>query len=125
MKTLLDVGNCSADHGAIRAIAESEFGASVLRAHSASDCFDALEKNDVALVTVNRKLDRDHSDGLQIIRQLKEDDRYSEVPVMMITNYSDHQQAAVDVGAEPGFGKASLNSRETKQILGAFLSEAD
>ena len=38
-------------------------------------------------------------------------------PVMLVTNYPEHQQAAVEAGAEPGFGKDVLRSAETAALV--------
>jgi hypothetical protein len=40
---------------------------------------------------------------------------------MLISNYEEHQAAAVAAGAQPGFGKLSLNSPQTLERLGKFL----
>ena len=73
------------------------------------------------LVLVNRKLDQDYSDGLDIIKTIKADAALAKTPVMLITNYEDQQAGAVAAGAEPGFGKLSLNSPQTLERLGKFL----
>ncbi len=70
---------------------------------------------------VNRKLDIDYTDGLEIIRQIKADPQLAAVPCMLVTNYAEHQQAAVAAGAEPGFGKLELGSPETRAKLARFL----
>lgn len=122
-KTLLDCGNCGPDFAAIRQMAESLFGATVLQSHGADDALEILRTRPVDLVTVNRKLDRDYSDGLDVIRRIKEDPDVGSVPVMMVTNYEDHQQLAVDAGAVPGFGKLSLREQATRQRLEPYLGE--
>ena len=40
---------------------------------------------------------------------------------LLITNYPDHQAKAIAVGAEPGFGKATLHEPETRTRLAKFL----
>lgn len=122
-KTLLDCGNCAPDFDAIRQLAESRFGATVLQSHGAEDALEILRARPVDLVTVNRKLDRDYSDGLDVIRRIKEDPDVGSVPVMMVTNYEEHQQSAVDAGAVLGFGKLSLRDEATRQRLEPYLGE--
>jgi hypothetical protein len=39
----------------------------------------------------------------------------------MITNYPDHEASAIAAGAEPGFGKRSLHTPETRARLAKFL----
>ena len=65
------------------------------------------------LVLVNRVLDEDGSSGLELIRALKHDPALADVPVMLVSNHADAQEAAFDLGASPGFGKASLHSDAT------------
>jgi len=35
---------------------------------------------------------------------------------MLITNYAEHQDAAVAIGAERGFGKLELNAKTAKRL---------
>lgn len=120
-KTVLDVGNCAPDHAAIRQMLTDQFGAQVLQAHCANDTLELLASRQIDLVLVNRKLDQDYSDGLEIVRKIKSDARFSSVPVMLVTNFQDHQQLAMDVGALQGFGKLALQSPETHRRLAAVL----
>ena len=80
-----------------------------------------LEKQPVDLILINRKLDIDYSDGIEILRYLKSDSNYASIPVMLITNYPEHQQQAMELGAELGFGKLELNKPETHRQLAKFL----
>lgn len=120
-KRVLDVGNCVPDHAAIRSLLERTFGAEVVQTHGPDDTLAELKDGQFDLVLVNRKLDQDYSDGLDILKSIKADAALAKTPVMLITNYEDHQSAAVAVGAEPGFGKLSLNTPQTLERLGKFL----
>ena len=120
-KRVLDVGNCAPDHAAIRSMIQGSFSAEVVQAHGLDDTLAALREGRFDLVLVNRKLDRDYSDGLQVIQAIKSASDVPPAPVMMITNYDDHQQKAVDIGAEPGFGKLQLGDETTVERLGRFL----
>src|SRR5687767_8867264 len=108
-KRILDVGNCGFDHSSLARMVEREFGAEAVAAHDASEALRKAKSGDYALVVVNRVLDGDGSSGLEIIQSLKNDPETKDVPVMMITNYADHEAKAVAAGAEPGFGKSTLN----------------
>jgi CheY-like chemotaxis protein len=121
-KRVLDVGNCVPDHAAIRGLLEGTFGAEVVQAHGPDDTLAALRQGGFDLVLVNRKLDQDYSDGLEIIKAIKADAALARTPVMLITNYEDHQAAAIAAGAEPGFGKLSLRTEETINRLGKLLA---
>jgi len=120
-KRVLDVGNCVPDHAAIRAMLEKKFGAEVVQANGASDALAALRQEPFDLVLVNRKLDQDYSDGLEIIKQIKAEPKLAPVPCMLITNYPDQQQIAVAAGAEYGFGKKELGADQTHSRLAKFL----
>jgi CheY-like chemotaxis protein len=120
-KKLLDVGNCVPDHSAIRALVTGNFDADVLQAHGPEDTLSILRKEPIALVLINRKLDRDYSDGIEILKQIKADPELQKVPVMLVTNYAEHQQAAVVAGAEYGFGKLEFQEPATIEKLARFL----
>ena len=120
-KRVLDVGNCSLDHGAIRSLIESSFQAEVAQAHGADDALDLLGRGKFDLVLVNRKLDQDYSDGLDVIAAIKARPEHAAIPCMLITNYPEHQTAAVAAGCEPGFGKKTLHDRATHERLKKHL----
>jgi len=122
MKRVLDVGNCSVDHAAVRQLIKSNFEAEIVQTHGPADTLEALRGGAFDLVLVNRKLDRDYSDGIEIVKQIKADPQVSAVPVMLLTNYPEHQQAAVAAGAEPGFGKLEFPKPETRERLSRFLA---
>lgn len=109
------------DHGNIRALLERQFAAEVVQAHGPDDALDHLRRGRFDLVLVNRKLDADYSDGLEIIMSIKADAQLAAVPCMLITNYPDHQDAAVAAGAERGFGKKELALPQTHERLAAIL----
>jgi CheY-like chemotaxis protein len=120
-KRVLDVGNCVPDHAAIRSLLERKFAAEVVQTHAPGDTLAELKSRKFDLVLINRKLDEDYSDGLDILKAIKADPMIAQIPVMLITNYEDHQAAAVAAGGEPGFGKLSLNSSQTLERLEKFL----
>jgi CheY-like chemotaxis protein len=120
-KRVLDVGQCSPDHFAIRRLLQSRFGVEAVQAHGPHDALAHLRREPFALVLVNRKLDADSGDGLAIVKAIKADPAFADVPVMLVSNYADAQQAAVAAGALPGFGKAEIGRRETEDKLRAVL----
>ncbi|MFO0816738.1 MAG: response regulator [Pirellulales bacterium] len=122
-KRVLDVGNCVPDHAAIRRMLESTYGVEVLQTHGPEDTRALLERGGIDLVLVNRKLDQDYSDGIEIIKQIKSEPLLSSIPVMLITNYAEHQEAAVAVGAEYGFGKLELAAPATHERLRKHLAK--
>ncbi len=120
-KRVLDVGNCDPDHAAIRGLLTREFGVEVVRTAQGSDTLAQLRGGKFDLVLINRKLDIDYTDGIEILQQLKADPALASIPVMLITNYPEHQQAAVAAGALYGFGKQQLNAAETRERLAEVL----
>lgn len=119
-KRLLDVGNCNADHGSLRHLC-SAIGAEIVRAHSTAAALDLLKSETFHLVAVNRILDRDGTAGLELIQAMQNDRDLQHVPVMLISNYADAQQAAATAGAVPGFGKSHMFAPETKALLEQYL----
>ena len=85
---------------------------------------ELLRSQTFDLVLVNRKLDIDDSDGLEIIERIKADPQLAGTPCMLITNYAEHQQAAVAAGALAGFGKKELHAAATRQKLAQVLTPA-
>lgn len=121
MKTVLDVGNCDPDHAAIRSLLSSRYDVQVLRADALPDTLKILRSEGVDLVLINRKLDIDYSDGVEILKVIKADPDLMAIPVMIITNYPEHQEAAVALGAEYGFGKLQYQDASTHERLSRFL----
>ena len=121
-KTVLDVGNCSPDHSAIKRMLTSLYDVEVLQADQLVDTQRILESQNVDLILINRKLDIDYSDGMDILKSLKSGDATRHIPVMLVTNYPEHQQAAVEAGGVYGFGKLELNSPQTRERLGQYLT---
>jgi len=60
---------------------------------------------------------------MQILQHLKADSELQQTPVMLITNFDEHQQTAIQAGAVQGFGKSGLLSEETRQAIAAALGE--
>ncbi len=120
-RRVLDVGNCGPDHSSVRRMLTANFGAEVVQTHGLDDTLAALQKDTIDLVLINRKLDMDYSDGMVILKQIKSQPEYLDLPVMLITNYAEHQAHAVTLGALPGFGKLEINSPETRAKLAKVL----
>ena len=120
-KKVLDVGNCGPDFASITRFLTGKFDCTVDQAHGPEDALSKLRAGDYALVTINRKLDRDYTDGVEILKAIKADADISSVPVILITNYEEHQDAAVQLGAERGFGKLEYEKPETLAKLEPIL----
>ena len=106
---------------AIRSLIERSFKADVVQAHGQDDALDLLAKEQFDLVLVNRKLDQDYSDGMDVIAAIKAQPEHAAVPCMLITNFPEHQATAVAAGCEPGFGKKTLHEPATHERLKKYL----
>lgn len=122
-RTVLDVGNCAPDHAAIRRMLTKNFDVEVLQTDGSSDTLETLRSRAVDLVLINRKLDMDYSDGVEILKTIKADPALAVLPVMIVTNYEEHQEAAMAIGAVRGFGKLSLNASDTLERLRTLLGD--
>ncbi len=122
-RRVLDVGNCAPDYATMRSFLASRFDCEVAQVHGREDTLAELKRTPYDLVLVNRKLDQDYSDGIEIIRAIKADPELSTIPVMLITNYPQHQDAAEAIGALRGFGKLEYDRPETLQQLQSVLGE--
>jgi CheY-like chemotaxis protein len=122
-KRVLDVGNCTPDHSSIKHFLTKHFDCEVVQAHGADDALPALRDGRFDLVLVNRKLDQDYSDGLEVIRKIKQAADLSHVPAMLVTNYDEHHEAAMKIGALRGFGKLDLAKPETVEKLTPILGQ--
>ncbi|WP_435021636.1 response regulator [Tundrisphaera sp. TA3] len=107
---ILDVGQCSYDHGSISRHLSAAYGAEVARAQSAAEALKAAKGGGFDLILINRQLDRDGSPGVDVIRALKADPDLADVPVMLVSNFPEAQAEAQALGALPGFGKADLRA---------------
>jgi two-component system, chemotaxis family, chemotaxis protein CheY len=122
-KRVLDVGQCGPDHATIRSFLTRHFDCEIVQAHGPDDALAQLRSGRFDLVLVNRKLDNDYSDGIEIIRRVKADPAIANVTMMLITNYPEHQAAAVAEGAVTGFGKLEFELPETRAKVAAVLED--
>jgi CheY-like chemotaxis protein len=117
-KRVLDVGQCPPDHSAIRHLMES-LGAEVQQVALPSEAVNVLKQESFDLVLVNRKIDQDYTDGIELVTMMKQNE--IAVPVMLVSNYADAQAQAVSMGAVQGFGKDQLRLPETKDRILSVL----
>jgi CheY-like chemotaxis protein len=122
-KRVLDVGQCGPDHSSIRSYLTRNFNCEVVQVDDGAGALAELKGAPFDLVLVNRKLDCDYSDGIEVIRALKADPDAASVPMMLVTNYPEHQEAAIAVGAIPGFGKLEFQKPETREKLAELLEK--
>ncbi|MFO0838507.1 MAG: hypothetical protein U1D55_08245 [Phycisphaerae bacterium] len=121
MQRVLDVGNCDPDHGAISAMLRREFDVVIDRVMFVHEALQAMRQTQYALVLVNRRIFADDSDGMRLVTAMKADAALFGAPVMLISNFPEAQQRAVEAGAETGFGKAELADAGTAEHLARYL----
>ena len=121
-RRLLDVGQCNADHFRISKTLGKIFDIEIQRAHSHDEAIKLAMATPFNLVLINRLLDADGSPALDVLNSLKATPSTAETPVMIVSNFEDAQKTAVEAGAVQGFGKAALDSDETKELLAKYLS---
>ncbi|MBY0588897.1 hypothetical protein K2X85_17120 [bacterium] len=126
-KPILSVGQCGPDHSTLSRFLREHFAAEVTPAVLLDEgVFERIRKGEFSLVLVNRKLDVDYSCGMSVLQRICSDNKASKTPVMLITNYPEHQEKAVSLGGVPGFGKLEYDKPETfarlERILGPRVS---
>ena len=120
MKNVLVVGHCDLDHPQITSLIEKNFSAKVTRVKLLKKTVGYLDKQDYDLVIINRIGAFDQKSGLELIREIKEDGRFK-MPLMMVTNYKDQMDKAVESGAVSGYGKDRIYDKETIELLSEYL----
>lgn len=120
-KTVLDVGQCNPDHSSISGLLKQHFDVNVQRVHAHDEAIAMTKELKPALVLINRLYDANGDEGIETLRALKADDATAAIPVMIVSNYADAQEAAITAGAVQGFGKSSLNTPETAALLSEHL----
>lgn len=113
--TILDVGQCGFDGPRMADLWQKKLGATVIDSDTGADAVRKLEKGGIDLVLVNRVLNADGSSGVNLIPDLLA--AGDGVPVMLVSDRDDAQDAAVALGAIRGFGKADLDQQATLDLV--------
>lgn len=123
-KRVLSIGQCAADTYGLTTFLRGHFGAELLPVGTAKQALAALRQEKYDLVLINRLLDADGSQGMDILRRMKADPELARLPVMLVSNYAASQLEAKAAGALPGFGKSQLDEPQTLERLEAILGKA-
>ena len=118
VKQIYLVGHCGSDAFALKlAVEKAADGRDIpVRTAIETDEHVTAASSDTLLL-INRQLGNmlRRTTGIEFINQmLKRDDPPR---MMLVTNYDDAQQQAIDAGAFPGFGKSQVHKPETKAKL--------
>jgi DNA-binding response OmpR family regulator len=124
-KRVLSLGQCAADNAAISGLLRRQFGAEVDEVDTCADAETRLRGGDYDLVLVNRVLDYGGDSGLDFIAKIQSQPELSRQPVMLVSNFPEAQQQAVEGGALPGFGKSALGATATLARLTTVLGKPE
>ena len=109
----------------INELLQKHFDAQVDRSHSLDEAVEAATNTAYDLILINRLLDADGSAGMDVLASLKSNPASTDIPVMIVSNYQDAQNQAIQNGAVAGFGKAALDLEDTLKKLRQYLGEND
>lgn len=115
MKTILDVGQCGYDGPRMTQILQAKAGVRVDTADTLDEAAERLTGHKYDLVLVNRLLAVDGSSGLELIRWMKEQNLPT--PVMLVSDFPEAQEQAVELGAIKGFGKSRIDAADTIKLI--------
>lgn len=121
-KNVLLVGHCGPDSAYLRmAIKKAVPDVQIQSAEDAVSLSAALNSDTIDLILFNRELDYgfDSTVGVEVIRSLRSN--HPTVPMMLVSNYAEAQQAAVAAGALPGFGKREIGTARVTALLQSAL----
>src|SRR5689334_6338365 len=118
---ILDIGQCGFDGPRMAKLWHETIGAAVDRSATADDALAHVAKHKYDIILVNRVLDADGSSGLEVIRDLL--DAGVSTPIMLVSDRPEAQDAAVELGAIRGFGKAALGDPDTIDLVARVAGE--
>jgi CheY-like chemotaxis protein len=112
---ILDVGECGFDGPRMATLWHDELGATVDRVDDGQAAAHKLKQGKYDLVLMNRVLAADGSSGLAVIENLLK--AKTKVPIMLVSDLPEAQDAAVALGAIRGFGKSHLGEPATLKLV--------
>lgn len=119
---VLTVGHCDLDHQALCRLLDSCGDVEVASADRMADAVDAVRSGSYDLVLINRIFEFSGESGIDLIRKLRADPETCASVLMLVSNLEEAQQQAVAAGAVRGFGKAELDSPQTRDTLARYLN---
>ena len=121
-KKIALVGHCGPDSSYLRmAVGNAIKGAKVLMIDDDEDLTRAVNDG-VDLLLFNRVLEFGFTAdmGVDLIKRFRQE--HPDLKMMLVSNYADAQQAAVDAGALPGFGKREIGTPKVTEMLKGALT---
>ncbi|MBE9536485.1 MAG: response regulator [Proteobacteria bacterium] len=98
MKNVLIVDDCRTTRKLVSyLLKEGKFN--ILQAENGFDALEKLARNDIDIVLTD--LNMPQMDGIELIRSMKEDDSYKDIPIVMLTTEADEAERSrgLKVGA--------------------------
>tara|TARA_R110002095_G_scaffold154158_4_gene134000 strand:- start:2275 stop:2646 length:372 start_codon:yes stop_codon:yes gene_type:complete len=120
-KRVLSVGQCVPDTNSLVRFLTSHFDVEIDQSDVEGDTLEKLKNQAYDLVMINRKLDADYSDGIDLIRKIRHTPELIPSKLMLVSNLAEYQDEAVEAGAEYGFGKNEYRNPETVSRLEPHL----
>lgn len=120
-KRVLSVGQCVPDTNSLVHFLTSHFDVDIDQSDVEVDTLEKLKQSSYDLVVINRKLDADYSDGIELIQKIKSLPEIKSSHFMLVSNFPEYQDEAVEAGAEYGFGKNEYQNPETVSRLKPYL----
>jgi DNA-binding NarL/FixJ family response regulator len=120
LKSVLSIGQCCADHSSISSLLCKHFQVEVINADTSLDAFNLIKEKNFDLILVNRIFDCNGESGIEFISKFFKLDK-PKIPIMLVSNFENAQNEAINFGAAPGFGKNALNSSDTLSKLKSYL----
>ncbi len=120
-KRIILVGHCGIDGPRLEKEVNTNIkSADVLRINSEQELKAACDEG-ADLLLVNREpLGFDGTDGVDLIRELH--NNFPEQKIMLVSDYDDAQEQAVEAGAIPGFGKGDIGTPKLANTLRQALA---
>ena len=120
-KRVLSVGQCVPDTNSLVRFLTSNFDVDIDQSDVEIDTFEKIKNRSYDLIMINRKLDADYSDGIELIQKIKNTPELNPGKLMLVSNFPEYQEEAVKVGAEYGMGKNEYANPDTVEKLKPYL----
>lgn len=121
--SVLLVGHCNFDAPKLKALATQAGATRVDGVATAHDAFEQIGHRPYRLALVNRLFDLDSGSGIDFIKDAVK--QFPKIRFMLISNLSDAQSAAENVGGAKGFGKDSLADPGTVEVIKKALAPVE
>jgi len=100
----------------------ANFDVQITTAESHEEALRLASESGFDLVLLNRIYDSTGTEGMNTLKALKTEATTQHLPVMLVSNFQESQEAAVAEGAAEGFGKSALGDPMTIDRLRPFLA---